>query len=88
MSNRSAQGELDTVHGRVKEVPAQDVALPARGLVSMIWRSERSVMLMRLLEEGRVGWLREHDHSFINPITINNAFCDFVAAINLFIGKG
>ena len=30
----------------------------------------------------------EHDHSFIYPITINNAFCDFVAAIILFIGKG
>ena len=40
------------------------------------------------LEAGWVGGSSEHDHSFIYPITINNAFCDYVAAIILFIGKG
>ena len=39
-------------------------------------------------EAGWVGGISEHDHSFIYPITINNAFCDYVAAIILFIGKG
>ena len=52
MSNRSAQRELDTVLGRVNEAPDRDVALHARGLVSMIRRSEKSVMLSASWRRG------------------------------------
>ena len=36
MSNRSAQRDLTLCFGKVKEAPDWDVALPARGLVTMI----------------------------------------------------
>ena len=65
-----------------------DVKRLHEGLDAMIRRSEPGDMLMRLDGGGAGRWYSEHDHSFIYPITINNAFCDFVAAINLFIGKG